>query len=125
MGLSHYDHARAKRLLHFFGQRGHDILNGPYVASVQKPLSHGSDFSGPYLWQDTSHVADSLAAAWEKEFETRALQKEFWAPDTRNKALLEFRDFIANAAAGFAVVGSSVESFKSSLGTWLFWEKPD
>jgi hypothetical protein len=117
--LSHYDFPRAKVLLRIFR---HNVLGGPYVASSLTPLSQSAIAPDHHLWQDMTHVPAAVAASWEKEFERRAARPEFWAPDTRDQALLALRDFISNAASGLTEVDAASASFKSMLATWLTWK---
>jgi hypothetical protein len=117
--LSHYDFPRAKVLLHLFH---HDVLGGPYVASCLTPLSQPGAAAEHHLWQDMSHVPVGLAASWEKEFERRATRQDFWAPDTRNQALLGLRDFISNAGSGLAEVNTASVEFKTMLAEWVSWK---
>jgi hypothetical protein len=120
--LEHYDFARAKILLSLFSRAGHDVVSGPYVVSSLVPLIHGHNLPEHYLWQDMSHVPDSLAASWEKEFERRASKKEFWSADKRNQIVLEIRDFIATAAVGLPVVSAAADEFKKMLASCISWK---
>jgi hypothetical protein len=120
--LANYDFARAKNILRLFGRAGHDVVSGPYVVSSLVPLIHQSDAPDHYLWQDMSHVPDSLAATWEKEFERRAGQKNFWSADKRNQLILDFRDFVATAAVGLPVVSAGAADFKKMLAEWITWK---
>jgi hypothetical protein len=117
--LTHYDYPRAKVLLRIFH---HNVLGGPYVASSLTPLSQSATAPGHHLWQDMTHVPAAVAASWEKEFERRAARPEFWAPDTRDQALLALRDFISNSASGLTEVDAASASFKTMLTTWLSWK---
>jgi hypothetical protein len=117
--LSHYDFPRAKVLLRIFHR---NVLGGPYVASALAPLSQSGIAPDHHLWQDMTHVPAAVAASWEKEFERRAARPEFWAPDTRDQALLALRDFISNSASGLTAVDAASTSFKSMLATWLTWK---
>jgi hypothetical protein len=117
--LSHYDFPRAKVLLRIFHR---NVLGGPYVASALTPISRSAIAPDHHLWQDMTHVPAAVAASWEKEFERRATRPEFWAPDTRDQALLALRDFISNSASGLTAVDAASASFKSMLATWLSWK---
>lgn len=119
--LSHYNFARAKVLLFPLARAGHDVLRGPYIVSCLKPLSHLTEAPEPHLWQDMSSVPGTVAASWEVEFETRASRKEFWAPDTRNQALLSLRTFIASSADAATIVDGGAVEFKKKLFELVSW----
>jgi hypothetical protein len=119
--LSNYNFARAQALLLLLGRGGHDVLRGPYVVSGLTPLSHLTQVPEPHLWQDMSSVSATVAASWEKEFMRCANRKQFWAPDTRNQALLGLRDLIANSAEAMIMVNGSAVGFKKMLMEWVSW----
>jgi hypothetical protein len=121
--LSHYNFARAQVFLFPLGRSGHDVHRGPYVVSSLKPLSHLTEAPEPHLWQDMSSVSDTVAASWETEFIIRASRKEFWAPDTRNQALLSLRSFIASSADAMIMVDGSLVEFKKMLVNWVSWKQ--
>ena len=121
--LSKYNFVRAQVLLGILGRSGHDVRQGPYVVSATKPLSHLTEIPEPHLWQDMSSVSPTVAASWEKEFITRASRKEFWAPDTRNQALLDLRTFIANAANATTMASGGMGEFKKLLLECVSWNK--
>ena len=52
----------------------------------------------------------------------REAQEEFWAPDTRNTALLHLRDFVSTAASDLADVATAAGDVKSLLATWPAWK---
>jgi len=120
--LTHYNYPRAKVLLTLFGAAGHDVLGGPYIASSQTPFSELTSAPKPHLWQDMSAVSSSVAASWEKEFERCASRKEFWAPDTRNQAMLDLQTFIANAAEAMRTASEGAADFKKMVAAWVSWQ---
>jgi hypothetical protein len=121
--LSHYNFARAQVLLRPLAQSGRDVLKGPYVVSVSKPLSHLTETPEHYLWQDMSSVTPAVAASWEKEFMRCASRKEFWGADTRNQAVLNLRTFIASIADATTVANAGMAEFKKMLVGWVSWDE--
>lgn len=114
--LDHYDFPRAQLMLRIFGRDGHAVINGPYVVSSLAPMLDSPNVPNHYLWQDMSDVPDSLAASWEKEFESQAAKKEFWTASTRDRVVLEFRGLVANAAVGLPIVFAGVDDLKRRIG---------
>ncbi len=98
--LSHYDFARAKMLMHLLDKT---YVNGPYVLSTLVALSMQSRPPEHFLFQDMSSVPGEVAVLWDRNSKTRA-QKNFWAPATRDQAILQLRTFVANAAFAFSDV---------------------
>jgi len=117
--LSHYNFARAEVLIHKLQKA---YVNGPYVISTLVPLSIQSQPPDQFLVQDMSNVPSEVAGLWEQEFERRAAQKDFWAPATRDQAILQLRTFVANAAYAFSDVNVALSTFKSSVAEWISWK---
>ncbi len=97
-------------------------VNGPYVISTLVPLTIQSQPPDQFLVQDMSNVPSEVAGLWEREFERRAAQKDFWAPATRDQAILQLRTFVANAAYAFSDVNVALSTFKSSVAEWISWK---
>lgn len=114
--LDHYDFPRAQLMLRIFSRDGHAVINGPFVVSSLAPMLDSPNVPNHYLWQDMSDVPDSLAASWEKEFESQAAKKEFWTDSTRDRVVLEFRGLVANAAVGLPIVFAGVDDLKRRIG---------
>jgi hypothetical protein len=57
------------------------------------------------------------------EFIIRASRKEFWAPDTRNQALVSLRTFIASSADAMIMADGSLVEFKKLLVNWISWKQ--
>lgn len=117
--LDHYNFPRAKAIL---AATDRSLLTGPYVISALVPMSGIAAAPDHLLVQNMSHVTSDVAASWVQEFEKRAARKNFWAPDTRDQAILDLRTFVSNAAVGTAIVGEGAGDFKSLLAQWISWK---
>ena len=97
-------------------------IRGQYSILWTQWMTYETAVADHSLWQDMSQVPPGVAAAWEKEFERSVKRKEFWAPDTRNTALLHLRDFVSTAASDLADVATAAGDVKSLLATWPAWK---
>ena len=109
--FAHYNFVRARILLRKVGT---DLNEGPYIVSLEQPLSTTQTPVGRHLFQNLSHIPDdnvNIVGFWLREFQQQALQPEFWKPNTLKKWLLDFRTVISVLAAGIADATPSVEKW--------------
>lgn len=111
--LQHYDYARGSALLRSLPG---SHLHGPYLLSSVSVTPPGKPLAHPYLFQDLSKVAPSLAGAWYEEFVNQAAQDHFWEERKGRQFVLKLRTTISVLALGLPDVQSGLES-------WMKWVK--
>jgi hypothetical protein len=111
--LANYDFARARSLLRFLPG---NTREGPYIVSALKPLAGPatSGPSGPWLFQDLSHVPPHLVDSWVKEFLNQAAQERFWE-ENRTEALAR------KLRLTIGVLSLGLPEVRKGLDDWIAW----
>jgi hypothetical protein len=111
--LHHYDYTRASVVLRNLPG---SHLHGPYLLSSLLPVAKANALVHPYLFQDLSKIAPSLAGAWYEQFVNQAAQDHFWEEHTGQQFVLKLRTMISVLALGLPDVQNGLES-------WMKWVK--
>jgi len=118
--LKNYDYPRARLLLRNV-MRSHQT--GPYIVSLQTPLSQQTAHVTQYLFQDMSRCSPDLAVLWIQLFRDRAMQDQFWketGAQSVKEFVIEMRQAIADAADGVATILPAYKRVRSIMGKLLF-----
>jgi hypothetical protein len=100
--LKNYDFARSQLLLASIDDR---YQKGPYFVSRLGPIQQGKEVSRPYLFQDMTQAAPSLALDWVRQFLSQTAKGEPWSASRVESFAFSFRNQI------------------QVLATWVFWKQ--
>ncbi|MBL8290823.1 MAG: hypothetical protein JNN08_03245 [Bryobacterales bacterium] len=91
--LSAFDFPRAALLLATVGPR---YNKGCYFISRLRPISASQAIERPYLFQDLSRAAPTMAAEWVRYFQSQTARDEPWNEDRAKALALTLRNGIEN-----------------------------
>lgn len=122
--LENYNYARARKFLDRLApelKKRHLIKrerlgNGPYLVSVNQPLSQSKGAIDHVLFMDLSWVPENVAAIWTRLFLDQGAQVEFWKERTAQERLLRLRSEIEVAAIADVQVQ---QTFHDGVRKWL------
>lgn len=114
--LAHYQYATAQTLLSQFDGTH---LGGPYLVTVQAPLSTTKPVAGRVIFHDLSRItSDALVPAWVDAFLTQSTQLKWNEPGAWQRFPLQLRTAIGAVALGIPQVKAAMKDWSGWLDSW-------